>query len=165
MGKKRARRSQSSILTLWLVLGGVPPVISGIVAGLTPNAYIEFAGAESVFEPMGRVAAWFIISLQGGDAFGAGAMRLVGAVYGNLKVKKLFAAIGIVHCCFELWLLSSSYLHWEKNYPEYDFSALGMLEFWFFFLGHILLLLGFSYGLLVKDAQAEKQNDSSDERK
>lgn len=145
------RYSQSSILTFWLLAGGVPAVISGLVAGLAPTLYLDFGGAQDIFEPQGYTAAAFILSLQGGDAFGAGAMRIIGAVYGNLTVKKLFAAIGIVHSCFELRLLLTSFLHRSENFPNIEFSTLAFAEFWFFLAGHAVLIVAFTYGLTVRD--------------
>lgn len=152
MEKNQVRNRQSSILTLWLLLGGVPPVLSGLIAALAPKLYVEFAGATDMFEPRGYAAILFVLSLQGGDAFGAGAMCIIGAVYGNLTVKKLFAAVGIAHSCFELWLLPTSYMHWSANHPDAQFSTISLAELWFFFAGHALLVIGFTYGLLVKDA-------------
>lgn len=141
-------------MLLWI--GGVPPVLSGLVAALVPDVYFQFAGVESVFEPSGYAVAAFILSLQGGDAFVAGTARIIGALYGNLTVKKLLGIVAIAHSCFELWLLPTHFMKWSANYPELKPSGLLLVEVGFFILLHLTLVIGFTWALFFRRGTPEK---------
>ncbi|MCA8999748.1 MAG: hypothetical protein KDA80_22320 [Planctomycetaceae bacterium] len=151
------RTDSSSVLSLFLWIGGIPPILSGITAALFPDVYLQFTGAEQFLDPHGHATAVFLLSLQGGDAFVAGTARIIGAIWGNLSVKRFLAATGIVHSGFEIWLLLSTLMDWQTRFPREPFDSALLVEIWFFVALHGLLVMGFTYGLIQRDGPTSMQ--------
>ena len=142
--------SADRLLTVFLVLGGVPPMLFGFFAMFFGEAYFHFIGsgvAQSLGH--GQGFAIFLGNLQGGDAFVAGSCRLAAAFLGSLNLKRIFAAIGIFHSGFELWLLPTKLLTWCKTTPAAACSDLFYVELYFFLGLHGLLVLGFATGIVL----------------
>jgi len=108
------------MLNLFLWLGGLPPVISGICIVLNSELYTGII-ATNIVSLCGN--AWPYVSLwlqlQGGDAFVGGMGRIIVAQVGNLRTKKLVAFVGIFHSLFEIWLLPT------KSLPSCEDKSLG----------------------------------------
>ena len=56
-------------LSILLWLGGVPPIMSGILASIVPVWYLELTGVTDIISPAGKQALAFLFHLQGGDAW------------------------------------------------------------------------------------------------
>ncbi len=144
------KKSGERILSVMLVLGGLPPILSGVLAMFFGQAYFDFIGsgvAKSLGEGFGF--ALVVGNLQGGDAFVAGSSRVLVAFLGNLQLKRFFAVIGIFHSSFELWLLPTKLIPWCQNTVSAQCHQYFFLELYFFLALHGLLVLGFAAGLFL----------------
>ena len=131
-------------------------MLSGFFAMFFGEAYFHFIGsgvAQSLGH--GKGFAIFLGNLQGGDAFVAGSCRLAAAFLGSLNLKRVFAAVGIFHSGFELWLLPTKLMTWCKATPSAACSKAFTIELTFFLALHALLVLGFAAGLLLSFRQTE----------
>jgi hypothetical protein len=152
----------SRILSVTLILGGVPPMLSGLMAMFLGDHYLAAIGAgiPELFGN-GRYGLLEVVgNLQGGDAFVAGFERVVAAAYGRIRIKQLFALVGIFHSSFELWLLPTKLLPWCTSTPAARCSAFIHVEVWLFLALHVVLVLGFSYGLWASVARADESASS-----
>jgi hypothetical protein len=145
---RRQRLSWWFSVFLWL--GGVPPLISGATAMALPHLY---AGAVSArmsefLAPAQFAALTFTLSLQGGDAAVAGLARLFVALWGNLRLKQWMGAVAIFHSSFELWLLPSRFLAWCLRPDGPGCRPFVVTEVWAFMALHVVLVVGFA-GLLL----------------
>lgn len=142
------RRRGERVLTAALLVGGVAPVLSGVAAAFFGNAYVHLVGPDvpGMFsaEAYDMLLLW--VNLQGGDAFVAGASRVVVALLGALALKRAFAAIGVLHSGYELWLLPSRGLTWCDATGAC--RPLAVWELRLFVALHVALVLGFGYGLV-----------------
>jgi hypothetical protein len=151
---RRQRISRWFSIFLWL--GGVPPVISGAVAITLPHLY-----ANAVSERMGEFLAppqlallTFTISLQGGDAAVGGLARIFVAIWGNLRLKQWMGAVAILHSSFELWLLPDRFLAWCARPEAPPCRPFIVTEVWAFMALHVVLVVGFAT-LLLRSREAD----------
>lgn len=132
---------ESRNLSILLWLGGVPPVVSGILASVAPGLYLELAGISDALSVAGNQAIAFIFHLQGGDAWVAGLGRITIALFGSLLLKRITISIAIVHSLYEIWLLPVRGLGWcEENAGVC--SSLFVSELWAFVGLHVVLVVG-----------------------
>ena len=138
------------LLRLTLVLGGLPPLISGLAAAFAADAYLRTLGSglPDMFPREAYPFVLFLTNLQGGDAFVAGFSRLVAAFLGTPRLLQLFALAGIAHSGYELWLLPRRLLAWAEQAPPEAVSPVLYTEVWAFLGLHAVLILGFTLGLV-----------------
>lgn len=138
------------ILFWSLILGGIPPMASGIVAVFFQDFYFQFVGAgvPDMFagDTYGLTAV--ILNLQGGDAFVAGSSRVLIAFLGGLMLMRTVAFIGIFHSIYEIWLLSQRLIPWCGDTLSAQCGNLFYAELWGFIALHIILVFGFCYGII-----------------
>jgi hypothetical protein len=144
------RRRVSHWLSVFLWLGGVPPLLSGVTAMALPAQY---AGAVSArmgefLAPAQMALLTFTLSLQGGDAAVAGLARIFVAIWGDLKLKQWMGAVAILHSSFELWLLPSRFLTWCLRPDVPACRPFVVTEVWAFIALHLALVGGFAVLLL-----------------
>lgn len=139
------------VLFWTLLLGGVPPMASGVAAMFFHDAYFNFVGAgvPSLFAGPTYGLTHIVLNLQGGDAFVAGSARVIVAFVGSLGVMRLFAGIGLLHSLFEIWLLSQRLLPWCVATPSAGCRDIFVAEVWGFIGLHLVLVAGFSIGLML----------------
>lgn len=154
--KRPAGSWRSSALSALLWLGGLPPLVSGLVAVLAPGIYLRLTLDVGRFDSTAYSLLLFLLRLQGGDAFVAGAARIAVAACGDLRLKKLLAVPAIAHSAFELWLLPSRLLAWCNSHPEAGCSEMLVAEVWLFMALHAVLVCGFTVVLLADWAQRGK---------
>lgn len=144
--------SSSKILSIFLILGGIPPMLSGIIAMTSANTYLNFIGAGvlSLFagDRLGLLQVTW--NLQGGDAFVAGSARVAIALLGTDSLKSIVAAIGIARSLYELWILPMKLIPWCQSTPQVECGTIFNIGVWSFIVLHVFLVLGFSWGLLSK---------------
>lgn len=158
----KSEHQQSRWLSTLLLIGGVPPMLSGIVAVFFPEFYISAIGDGIVplFGDQRMPLLLFTLGLQGGDAFVAGSSRVAVALYGNLKLKRIVATIAIIHSAYELWLLPARLLSWCDNTVEAQCNTLLKVEVWAFMAVHLSLVIGCSF---VLACSWRNRTDSSSE--
>ena len=136
----------AKILKYSLLLGGIPPLLSGAIAMFFPDIYLNFIGPKvmDLLEGPAYGLVFVIGSLQGGDALVAGISRIIVAYSNAPKIMAGFAVVGIFHSLFELWLLPVKLLPWcdEYKYCSQGFQS----EVWGFLGLHLLLIVGFMIG-------------------
>jgi hypothetical protein len=128
-------------LSILLWLGGVPPIISGVLASTVPDWYLKMTGVTEILSPAGKQALAFLFHLQGGDAWVGGSARIAVAVLGSLALKRILAILMIVHSSYELWLLPTHAFSWCADHPGVctpDYIS----ELWLFILLHAVLVAG-----------------------
>ena len=137
------------ILKGTLLLGGVPPLLSGLFAMFFADSYLGFIdeGVASLFDSRAYPLVLVIGSLQGGDAFVAGASRIFVAYWGNVRLMIAFAVVGVLHSAFELWLLPTQLLSWCQT--EHLCSDAFRAEVWAFVGLHAVLIAGFAAGTVI----------------
>ncbi|MCA9800454.1 MAG: hypothetical protein KC777_00630 [Cyanobacteria bacterium HKST-UBA02] len=142
----------SRILSIFLILGGIPPMLSGLIAMISAGTYLGFlgSGVSSMYSPDQVGLLEITWNLQGGDAFVAGSARVAVALIGSDAIKCVLAAIGIGHSLFELWLLPSKLITWCHDTPGVQSGSVFDIGVWFFIVLHVLLVLGFTWGLILK---------------
>jgi hypothetical protein len=143
------KRGERRLLKTFLLVGGFPPILSGLEAGLAPEAYLNGMGPalDALFGEETYPLLVFMLQLQGGDAFVAGAGRVLVALMGRLRLMRWMAGVGILHSGFEIWLLPQRLLGWSHDLPGAEFSTLLDTLVWSFVALHILLVLGYSTAL------------------
>lgn len=135
------REQESRWLSVMLWLGGVPPVLSGLLAATVPGWYLALTGVPDALAPAGSQAAAFLWHLQGGDAFIAGTARIAVAALGTLALKRILGALMILHSAYELWLIPTHAFTWcERNAGVC--TELYRLELWAFLALHVVLVVG-----------------------
>ncbi|MES1943464.1 hypothetical protein PC39_05100 [Salinisphaera sp. PC39] len=134
-------QNEDRILTALLLLGGVPPLISGLLASAAPLWYLGLTGVTEVVGPAARDAMAFLWHLQGGDAAVAGAARVAVALLGGLLLKRLMVAMIVVHSGYEIWLLPSHAFPWCAAH-EGVCTPLYVAELWAFLALHLVLVAG-----------------------
>lgn len=141
----------AKILFYALLLGGVPPMLSGLFAVLQHDIYLSFIGngVPGLIEGPGYGLTTVIANLQGGDAFVGGSARVLVAFLGGVLLMRLVAAIGIVHSLFEIWLLTQRLLPWCDATPSAQCGELFRVEIWGFILLHGVLVVGFTVGIYL----------------
>ena len=138
------------LLRLTLILGGLPPLLSGLAAALAPETFVQTlgGGAPAAFSEASFTFVVFLANLQGGDAFIAGFSRIAVAFLGGVGLLRLFAVAGIAHSLFELWRLPGRLLDWAAHAPAEAVSPLLHTEVWAFMSFHTVLAIGFALGLI-----------------
>lgn len=113
-------------LTFGLVLGGIAPCLSGVLAASSPGTYVDSLGhtIPFIFTTDAYRFFKFWMRLQGGDAFVAGAARVAGALVGSTEMKRLLAVVGVLHSAFEIVLIPSDLLQWCSSTGKFDAVAL-----------------------------------------
>lgn len=144
--------SASRILSVFLILGGLPPMLSGIIAMTSAGTYLGFLGngVPSMYSADQIGLLEITWNLQGGDAFVAGSARVAAALIGSDAIKCVLAAIGIGHSLFELWLLPAKLIVWCHDTPGVQSGRVFDIGVGFFIVLHVLLVLGFTRGLILK---------------
>lgn len=134
------------ILKVTLLVGGIPPALSGFFAMFFPDLYFDFIGPLVGEAVQGKVYGLIFVigSLQGGDAFVAGMSRIFVSYSKHSRLMVAFGFVGIFHSIFELWLLPQKLITWCEE--EGLCSQVFQYEVWGFVFLHVLLLLGFSIG-------------------
>lgn len=137
-------------LSVFLWLGGVPPLISGVTAMALPHQYGGAVSARmgDFLTPAQLALLTFTLSLQGGDAAVAGLARIFVATWGNLRLKQWMGAVAILHSSFELWLLPSRFLTWCLRPDVPACRPFVVTEVWAFMALHVVLVAGFAVLLL-----------------
>lgn len=136
--------------SVFLWLGGVPPLLSGVVAIALPHEYGSAVSARmgDFLAPAQLALLAFTLSLQGGDAAVAGLARIFVAIWGNLRLKQWMGAVAILHSSFELWLLPSRFLIWCTRPDAPGCRPFIVTEVWAFMALHVVLVAGFAVLLL-----------------
>lgn len=154
--------SADRVLTITLLLGGLAPVLSGVGAMFFGDQYIWLMGngVRGMFtdNTYHLLITW--LNLQGGDAFVAGISRIIVALAGAYGLKRWFAAVGIFHSCFELWLLPTKALPWCHLTGQC--RPIFVAEVWAFIALHVVLVAGFSYGL-VRGYRDRRRSNATDQ--
>lgn len=148
--KKNNTETGRKILFYALLLGGFPPMISGLFAVFLHDIYLNFIGTGvlAILDGPAYGLSTVIANLQGGDAFVAGSARVAVAFLGGLTLMRVVAGIGIIHSLFEIWLLSQKLLPWCDATPSAMCSELFHIEIWSFLLLHLILVFGFGFGII-----------------
>ncbi|WP_241432312.1 hypothetical protein [Halogeometricum borinquense] len=148
MSDGRAVVGGEQVLNTALLLGGIAPVLSGLAAMFLGDAYVHLIGPHvpELFSKEAYEMLLLWVNLQGGDALVAGLSRIVVALLGTLILKQLFAAIGIFHSVYELWLLPTRALPWCDAAGAC--RNLAVVEIQLFVVLHVVLVLSFGYGLV-----------------
>lgn len=141
-------RENNRLLTILLLIGGIPPVISGLAGMFAGMQYLDLIGENvlGLFSPTAEALLLFITNLWGGDAFVAGISRVIVAFLGNMRIKLWFGAVAIFHSIYSLWLLPARFLGWCVA-PETTCNSISYLGAAFFLLLHVALVIGFSVSL------------------
>ncbi|MFC4257715.1 hypothetical protein ACFOZ5_01580 [Marinobacter lacisalsi] len=146
------RHKQLSAL-LWL--GGLPPVVSGVLASAAPDWYLGLTGVTDVISPAGDQALAFLWHLQGGDAWVAGSARIAVALLGSLMLKRTMVFIMLMHSSYELWLLPTHAFSWCSN-QESVCTTLYLVELWAFLSLHTVLIAGSVFVLTMPQRPNER---------
>ncbi len=144
------RRRVSRWFSVFLWLGGVPPLISGTIAMALPRLYGHAVSArmDEFLAPAQFALLTFTISLQGGDAAVGALARIFVAIWGDLRLKQWMGAAAILHSSFELWLLPSRFLAWCTRPDAPACRPFIVTEVWAFMALHVVLAVGFAVLLL-----------------
>lgn len=151
-------KRQERYLSMLLWLGGLPPVVSDILASIAPVWYLSLTGVTGVLSPAGNQALAFLWHLQGGDAWVAGSARIAVAISGTLALKRILVLIMVIHSSYELWLIPTHAFSWCSD-QESVCTALYLGELWAFLLLHVVLIVGSLYALMMP---LQKQNGTSE---
>ncbi|WP_231512948.1 hypothetical protein [Haloferax mediterranei] len=153
--------SANRVLTITLIIGGIAPVLSGILAMFFGDQYIYLMGSDiqGMFTDHTYPFLLSWVNLQGGDAFVAGISRVIVALIGAYSVKRVFAAVGIFHSLFEMWLLPTQALSWCHLTGQC--RPLFVVEIWAFVALHVVLIVGFSYGLYQGRRERKRRSGAS----
>jgi len=100
------------LLTLLLLIDGIPPALSGLASMFAGAQYLALIGEDipALFSATAAPLLLFITNLWSGDAFVAGVARVTVAFLGNERTKLWFGVVAIAHSSYELWLLPSRFL-------------------------------------------------------
>lgn len=138
-GNNPEKRERQLSIILWL--GGLPPVVSGVLASIAPAWYLSLTGVTDVTSPAGDQALAFLWHLQGGDAWVAGSARIAVASFGSLILKRIMVFIMLIHSSYELWLIPTHAFSWCSD-QEPVCTTLYLSELWAFLSLHIVLIIG-----------------------
>ncbi len=146
--ERRRRLSRWFSGVLWL--GGVPPLISGVIAVALPQLYGNAVSARmgEFLAPAQWALLTFVLSLQGGDAAVGGLARIFVAIWGDLRLKQWMGAVAILHSGFELWLLPGRFLAWCMRPDAPGCRPFIVTEVWAFMALHVVLVVAFATLLL-----------------
>ena len=133
----------------WLLwLGGLPPVMSGLLASIVPAWYLGLTGVTDTMSPAGQQALAFVWHLQGGDAWVAGSARIAVAMFGTLVLKRILVFIMLLHSSYELWLIPTHAFPWCADQSP-ACTSLYLGELWAFMGLHLVLVAGSVLVLLM----------------
>lgn len=148
----------SKILSITLFIGGIFPFISGLFAMFGTDFYVRFLsnGIPNIFNKESYSLFLIVWGLQGGDAFVAGISRIFVSFSKSINLKLLFSFIGIFHSIYELILLNSKLLEWMNKINQINISNIFYIEVWMFIVLHIILIIGFTMGILFYFKERKK---------
>lgn len=151
----------TKILKFTLLLGGIPPMLSGLFAMFGTDLYIKLMNPaiQSLFSTEGYSLLLGVWGLQGGDAFVGGISRVFVAWKGEIRLMQLFALVGIFHSGYELYLLPAKFLSLSFETTGAAPSQIFYTEIWAFIALHIILVIGFVAGFLLtlRDSKANPE--------